>query len=560
MYYYVLLAMLSSSILMYGMEKIPDLKNCKIAIQTDEGSIELSSEQLAQLNITLDNIVTESEKQVKWTPKQFAIIAKKVNPDLGSLLEAMVKGNFATIKRILDAGLDINAKEPLLGLTPLMVAALDGNVTAVNYLLERGANSSLKNKDRATAIELAASEGHSLIVGLLVEHSDDKQSAKNRALIAASFEGHLALANLLIEQGADVNARDEETQATPLIRAADSGHRTLVKILLSKGAKIDAVDNVGWSPLMLAAQNGHLDVVKILIETIKDLEEQNQYVDMQNKNGDTALMIAAQRGNTKIVKVLLRYNSSLTLRCNEGHNAFMHAFRSRHIELVKLLVPKHDSTPEEMSLITPGETAALLRGEEKRGKHLYEILLKNSEEITIDTERSSDTSVAASIRVNIKNEKLGPLGDYLSLFMGLPAELEISFDKEETQVNNKACKICNKTPTKKCQRCMSICYCSQNCQKVDWSKHKGACMKKYLIDQAMAHDSNLNEPINQQGQTVLMLAAKNGYTELVTVLLKKKANILIMDKSGKTALSLAQENAHDEIVKLLIKAQARIKK
>ena len=54
-------------------------------------------------------------------------------------------GNVVIIETVLSHGLDINSKDSG-GDTPLMIAARNNKMEAVNYLLEKGADPSLKSE------------------------------------------------------------------------------------------------------------------------------------------------------------------------------------------------------------------------------------------------------------------------------------------------------------------------------------------------------------------------------------------------------------------------------
>ena len=57
-----------------------------------------------------------------------------------------------------------------------------------------------------------------------------------------------------------------------------------------------------------------------------------------------------------------------------------------------------------------------------------------------------------------------------------------------------------------------------------------------------------------------MLAAVNGYKEIVALLIDNGADIEAMNEFGNTALTLAQEKKHEDIVRLLKKAGAKVPK
>jgi ankyrin repeat protein len=62
--------------------------------------------------------------------------------------------------------------------------------------------------------------------------------------------------------------------------------------------------------------------------------------------------------------------------------------------------------------------------------------------------------------------------------------------------------------------------------------------------------------LDEDWNTPLMLAAREGHDEVVEALIIAKANINARNKQGKTALALAADGAHDETVRVLVQAGA----
>ena len=109
------------------------------------------------------------------------------------------------------------------------------------------------------------------------------------ALHFAAIAGDRAMVDLLLTARADVNARDDTYQMTPIAWANEEGHREMVHHLYDRGAEVDLhqaaayglvahvkdlvrssrrqVNAVvgGWTPLQLATIWGHPDVVELLL-------------------------------------------------------------------------------------------------------------------------------------------------------------------------------------------------------------------------------------------------------------------------------------------------------
>ena len=75
---------------------------------------------------------------------------------------------------------------------------------------------------------------------------------------------------MLLESGADVNIRDEYGNS-PLILAAENGHTECIAVLVEAGAEVNTVNKYDNSALMMTSRNGSVDCVKLLIEDGADV-------------------------------------------------------------------------------------------------------------------------------------------------------------------------------------------------------------------------------------------------------------------------------------------------
>uniref|UniRef100_A0A8B9CZ54 Uncharacterized protein n=1 Tax=Anser brachyrhynchus TaxID=132585 RepID=A0A8B9CZ54_9AVES len=91
-------------------------------------------------------------------------------------------------------------------------------------------------------------------------------SSRETLLHVAATNGHLAIMEYLISKGAKPDVKDKKGR-TPLHRAAEKGDKTMVEMLLNANADPNAQDKEKRTPLHAAAERGHLSVVRVLLAT-----------------------------------------------------------------------------------------------------------------------------------------------------------------------------------------------------------------------------------------------------------------------------------------------------
>ncbi len=202
------------------------------------------------------------------------------------LLDAALNGRTSEVLTLLDAGAEVNAKDPL-GRTALLLAIASGHVDTVQALVNAGASVNVKDWDGSTVLMQAAYGEHSQIV------------------------------QALLETGADVNMRSPRG-STALIYAARKGRTENVQILLDSGAEVDAACEDGSTALLEAASLGHTETARVLLEA-------GANVNWRGENGSTALMRAAEIGMTELVQILLNAGADVNLRDLDSRTALMRA-------------------------------------------------------------------------------------------------------------------------------------------------------------------------------------------------------------------------------------------
>jgi ankyrin repeat protein len=102
----------------------------------------------------------------------------------------------------------------------------------------------------------SAKEGDILAIRLFLNagmNPNAKDGEGKTALIAASEAGRDQVVKLLLAKGADIEAKDNERDATALLWASAKEKTKTMRILLDKGANIRAKDKDGDNALIRAA-------------------------------------------------------------------------------------------------------------------------------------------------------------------------------------------------------------------------------------------------------------------------------------------------------------------
>ncbi len=154
------------------------------------------------------------------------------------------------------------------GITPLMLAASQGNVDAVRDLLARGARIDMKNAAGETALMLCAGAGQPGTLALLIEAGGQIEESNLQGwtpLMLAGMSESLEAVKLLLKHGANVMARTH-AGAPVLTHAVVGGNIPIVQELLKSGAEVNAIDDDGWSALMWACIQQGVPMVSVLLD------------------------------------------------------------------------------------------------------------------------------------------------------------------------------------------------------------------------------------------------------------------------------------------------------
>ena len=460
-----------------------------------------------------------------------------LSKDGGSALHhAALFGNESLVNLLIDKGAKIDLAGGI-GTTPLHCAAVKGQVAVVRLLLDKGATIDQANNNGATPLHWAAGKGHAEVVQCLLEHAANINQADNNGatpLHWAAEKGHGEVVQCLLEHEANIDQVDKNG-VTALHLAAANGHVEMINWLLDKGAKIDQAATNGSRPLHLAAASGHVAAVRQLLDktakidqagkngatalhcaaekghegVVQCLLEREANIDQVDNHGATPLHYAADKGQVEMIELLLKAGAEIDRADNEGVTALQGAAVNGQVEVVRCLLQKNAKTDRA----DKNRRRALHWAAKKGDVDVIQLLLDNGATVDItDTHELTPLSFAAG------NGQI----DVILLLLGKRADIGRADKNGVTALH--------------------------------WAATGGYVNVVELLLQNKAK----TDRADNNGATPLHCAARKGHAEVVRCLLEHEANIDHADNNGVTALHCAAGKSHVEVINQLLVKGAKI--
>jgi ankyrin repeat protein len=147
-------------------------------------------------------------------------------------------GNVTAVKALVAHGADLNVKEKLRGQTALMWAVAQRHPEVVRALIEGGADIRARSKVRTQVLNVGG-DGNNALTSANPPEPIDVDLGGYTPLLFAAMQGDLESARLLTAAGADANDVSP-SGTTALVVAAHSGHGAVGRLLLEQGADANA--------------------------------------------------------------------------------------------------------------------------------------------------------------------------------------------------------------------------------------------------------------------------------------------------------------------------------
>ncbi|CAM4594097.1 unnamed protein product [Lepidochelys olivacea] len=526
-------------------------------LEKDKEWIETTSEQHQEKKDIPRQILSKQERATKEKVKQTqnvpAAKPKKDDSNAVSIFDAAAKGDLSDLAKVLKEN-DINAVNAS-NKTLLHIAAANGHVAIIEYLINKGAKLDVKDKkgrtplhraiekcqddavkvllqadayiysldkEAKTPLHLAAQNHHTHILKRILK--EEARCYKNRQnfLHKAALKDESNLAQMLLKNGAPANAKDEKGQ-TALGYAISQGSEKTVKVLLEAGASIDS--NI----IDVAFNNHKQSIVRILLEYSKGLSpemmvsalfkavqknlhgivaalvDRGTDINAHNEMQSTPLLMACEMGKTETAEVLIAKGASLEEKMPNSNTVLHVAVQAGAVSITNLLLRKGmDANITSQGEQTPLHVAAF----HNKGS-IVDILINAGAKINAVTKELVTPLHVASQRGNV---------DFAQQLLHHKANVNVKDKQSKTPLHLAA-------------------------EKGDYA----------MVELLFSFNADPNA-MDKEKKTPLHTAAMGGHLNTVKVLLAQKAKVGIKDMDGCTPMHYATIKGNAEIVQILLTA------
>ena len=230
----------------------------------------------------------------------------------------------------------------------LHIASRDGMSTAVQLLVDLGADTNAVNKHGQTPLHMAADREKNCpeLCEILLKHAAKINAVDddgNQPLHLTCNRGHTNTGSLLLSHGANINAANRHGQS-PLHVVAGSGIvcQDMCEILLKHGAQLDATDKDGKQPLHVACERESAAVVELLLSWDADVQALDCHGDTPDIN--KFFMAAVKNGWISACQLFLEKGANPNYT-DDGFQPLTIAAENYNTELCRLLLVRGATIP-----------------------------------------------------------------------------------------------------------------------------------------------------------------------------------------------------------------------
>ena len=387
---------------------------------------------------------------------------------------------------------------------PLRNAAAHGNLNAVKYLIQFGAEVNMVNAKGESPLLLACKGNHLDIVEILLNYTADinaETDEKETPLLASSKHHNPQLVNLLLSKSPFplLDKRNKDGK-TALEIAIDIQHSATVMALVQKGARLPFKHALHWNIefLLKLCSIGNVPFVKL------HLGDENEGIDhprVKITTNEKLFNVLIRAGNIPLLQLLLTsdkiHTDEKTLK-----SALRYACMTGSVDTVKMII-QYDS----------GKFWKTFMYDNNNKSHLY---------IAICYEHTALVSLL--LASGCVPDKYCPLS--------------ASFRSKDMlcQLLQHAMPLSRLNTT-----LMAVCKGGDRTSEF--------CARQLLNKSA---DANYTDKEDPDQLTVLMAATLKQSTSLVTLLLERGADPNITDNTGRSPLFMACDLGHHEVASLLL--------
>jgi ankyrin repeat protein len=285
--------------------------------------------------IKINEIFKKKDPNLKLTAEQIKDKEKKDE-------EEMIRKNKIELEHLKKelANKDFKINSQLKdGRTPIYVSVCNGNYEAVKYLVEKGADTEIKEYENGnTPLMAAITLGYTDIIVYLVSKKANIHATNNNGdtpILFAALLGNTKLIMFLHQLGADINHKNTENISCILF-AVGNAFYDIFRYLISNNVELDVID----------CENKHFLDLLIEKKSVKEINECREMMikylqvhSMIKKDYKTALLMSIFMNDTsKAIELIEKHNADYKYMYSNKSTAIHYAITLNNIELIEYLV------------------------------------------------------------------------------------------------------------------------------------------------------------------------------------------------------------------------------